>query len=214
MKKSPFSRNRPLLCLLVLAAIVATFSHLELQKRRGVEQAPLSVARFLLEQREGVFFRVGAATPFTGVVTDHFTGGPLKLRSAVVDGRLHGESSGWFTNGLPELREHFQHGLPHGLRTTWHPNGQKRSEGRLVAGQQHGLYRQWDENGTLVVEAGFADGKPHGLSRAWHPDGSLKAEALMNHGEVRARHVYPDGTRWEPTLFAGNTLPTGTAQTK
>jgi len=195
------------LALAVVVTVVGQVSTRELAETEGTESAPASVARFRLEHREGKYFRPGAAAPFTGLVTDHFVGGQLKLRTAMVDGRLHGESIGRFTNGVVELREHFHSGLPHGTRLTWHPDGKLRSEGRLVAGQQQGLYRQWHENGKLAVAAEFADGKPHGLSRAWYPDGSLKAEALMSHGEVQARHVYPDGSRWEPTLLARTQIP-------
>ena len=100
---------------------------------------------------------------------------------------------------MPELREEFQRGAAHGLRTTWYPNGQMRSQGRLVAGKQDGVYRQWNEQGVLTTEASFEAGQPHGLSRAWHPDGSLKAEVRMNQGQVQERHIYPPGTRWEPS---------------
>lgn len=206
----PTSRTRPVLWLLALAAgavVVTQVSTQKLEEAVATQSAPAVVARFRLEQREGRYFRPGTDAAFTGWVTDHFVGGQLKLRSAVVEGRLHGESVGWFTNGVTELREYFQRGLPHGPRLTWHENGKPRSEGRLVAGQQHGVYRLWHENGRLAAAAEFAAGKPHGLSRAWYPDGSLKAEALMHHGEVQARHVYPDGTRWEPTLLAGTRNP-------
>lgn len=195
------------LMLAVVATIVVQRSTRQLEQAEATEPDSASVARFRLAQREGKWFRPGGSVPFTGWVTDHFAGGPVKLRSAMVDGKLHGESTGWFTNGVVELREHFQRGQPHGLRATFYATGQPRSTGRLAAGQQQGIYRQWHENGKLAVEAEFADGKPHGLSRAWYPNGSLKAEALMNHGEVQARHVYPDGTRWEPTLLAGARMP-------
>ncbi len=204
------SRVRPLLCWLALAALAAGVVHLS--KRAWVEaegrpSAPVSVARSQLENRDGRLHRQGAADAFSGWMTDPFPSGTVRLRSAVLDGQLHGESTAWFTNGVVELREQFQRGLSHGPRLTWHASGQKRSEGFLEAGQQQGVYRQWHENGKLAVEAGFAAGKPHGLSRAWHPDGSLKAEALLNHGEVQVRHVYPDGTRWEPTLMAATPTP-------
>lgn len=173
-----------------------------------------TVARRTLEVRDARFFLPGSPTAFTGEVTDHYEGGALKLRTEVVDGRLHGESVGWFTNGVRELTEHFRQGLPHGVRTTWHENGRKRSEGELVDGRQQGIYRQWHENGQLAAEASFAEGKPHGLSLAWHPDGSLKAEAMMEHGEVLSRQVHPAGVRWEPSALPGDKLPLSTAQSK
>lgn len=199
-----------MLCLLALATIVTLATFLLPRKEPSSTSTLVTLERSQLETRDGRAHRLGEPAPFTGLVTDHLKDGTLVLQSVMVDGQLHGESTGWFTNGVRELREEFRLGLPHGTRTTWHPNGLKKSEGRLVAGKQHGIYRQWDETGTLTAEAEFEDGKPHGISRAWHPDGSLKAEVLMRHGEVETRHVYPVGTRWESALLAA----TATAQTK
>lgn len=204
MKSTRMMRLLGLSALAVAVAALAQHAARELARAETEVSAPASVARFRLEQREGKFFRAGTTASFSGWVTDHFASGAVKLRSAVQDGRLHGESTGWFTNGVIELREQFQRGLPHGLRMTWHASGQQRSEGRLIAGQQEGTYRLWHENGKLAVEAQFAAGKPHGPSRAWYPSGCLKAEAMMQQGEGLARHVYPDGTQQEPTLVAAN----------
>ncbi len=215
---APGLRLRSKLCLLALATLGTLAMFLLPRKEQPPTPTWLTLERSQLETRNGRSHRPGEAVPFTGIVTDHLKDGTLVVQSDMVDGQLHGESTGWSTNGVRELHEEFQLGLPHGTRTTWHPNGQKKSEGQLVAGKQHGSYRQWDEAGTLAAEAGFEDGKPHGISRAWHSDGSLKAEVLMRHGEVEARHVYPVGTRWESALLAATapaTAPsTGTAQTK
>jgi antitoxin component YwqK of YwqJK toxin-antitoxin module len=203
------AKKRRLAGFLVLAALAAVLAHnstRELEDAQAKKPQPVSIARARLVSRAGRFYRIGAQIPFTGWMTDHFPSGALKLRSAMSDGRLHGESVGWFTNGVREVCENFRHGQPSGIRTTWHMNGQKRSEGLLVAGQQQGIYRQWHDNGTLAAEAEFEDGKPNGLSRAWYPSGCLQAEALMNHGETRIRHVYPDGDRREPTLLAANQI--------
>lgn len=191
-----------LLALALVAGILFQMSSRPLQDTESQPPAPSSVARLQLELRDGLFHRPGADVPFTGWVTDHFQDGTVKLRSAVVDGRLHGESEGWFTNRVLEVREHFQRGHPHGTRTTWHPNGQTRSEGELVSGEQQGVFRQWHEDGSRAVEAGFKDGRPHGLSIAWHPSGFLKAEALMERGEIQSRHTYEDGVQREPILRA------------
>lgn len=188
---------------LALAVGLADAAMNAMAAAEAMAPGPISVARFRLENNAGKHFRRGSSSAFTGWLTDHATNGTVRLRTAVVDGRLHGVSEGWAANGTLELREFFHRGLPHGPRITWHANGQKRSEGRMIFGQQQGGYRQWAESGALAAEAGFKDGKPHGLSRAWHPSGCLKAEAMMSHGEVVTRHFYPDGERREPTLLAG-----------
>jgi hypothetical protein len=205
-KPQPASRARQLLWSLAGSALVAVLTQAswqELAEAQATESAPASVARFRLEERAGRFYRPGGSVAFTGWVMDYSRDGALRLRSAMVNGQLHGRSEGWFANGMIELREYFQQGRPHGSRTTWHLNGQKRSEGWLVAGQQQGRYCQWSEDGALVAEADFKDGKPHGISRAWYPSGCLKAEALMKNGDVQTRHFYPDGIQHESTLIAG-----------
>jgi antitoxin component YwqK of YwqJK toxin-antitoxin module len=200
--------------LLALAALIALLVSLRHRSSAPAVSLDASVERKELEIRDGRFHAPGASMPFTGWVLDYYTDGSARLQSAVVDGRLHGESTGWFTNGAVELQEQFQSGLAHGTRTTWHPNGQKRSEGQLREGRQEGRYQQWDDSGRLVAEAEFSDGKPHGLSLAWHADGSLKAEARMQHGEVQERHFYAPGERREPSLMAPNPKPFRTAQLK
>lgn len=192
-------RGRPVWWALVGSVALALGIAFLVPRSRPSETKLGSVERNQLEIRDGLFCLPGTSHPFTGMITDSLPEGTVRLRSTVVDGRLHGESLGWFTNGMPELREEFQRGAAHGLRTTWYPNGQMRSQGRLVAGKQDGVYRQWNEQGALTTEASFEAGQPHGLSRAWHPDGSLKAEVRMNQGQVQERHVYPPGTRWEPS---------------
>ena len=166
-----------------------------------------TVSRDLLEQREGRFFRRGTSNLFTGWITDHFENGEVRLRSAVVDGRLHGISEGWTTNGVRNLREEFFDGQPHGPRVTWHDSGQKRSEGQLASGVQEGLYRLWNEDGTLSAEAFFAGGKPHGTSLLWYPSGFLKSEVVMERGTFRSRQDFQDGERPGPTIVANQDSP-------
>jgi hypothetical protein len=200
--------------LLALAVLIAVLVSLRPQFPAPVVSSDASVERKQLEVRDGRFHVPGAATPFTGQVLDYYTDGSPRLRSAVVEGLLHGESTGWFTDGAVELQEQFQAGFAEGTRTTWHPNGQKRSEGQLREGRQQGRYQQWDESGRLTAEAEFTDGKPHGLSLAWYADGSLKAEAWMRRGEVQERHFYAPGERREPGLMAHNAKTFRTAQFK
>ncbi len=187
---TPTSRRAAWGWLLAVAALVAVLVGLRPRSSAPAVSLDVSLERKELKVRDGRFHVPGSAKPFTGWLLDHYADGSPRCQSAVVDGRLHGESTGWFTNGVVELQEQFQAGLAEGTRTTWHPNGQKRSEGRLHEGRQEGRYQQWDESGRLVAEAEFSDGKPHGLSLAWHADGSLKAEARMLRGEVEERHFY------------------------
>lgn len=195
-----------------LVVVVLTFGAvrevlLRRSKSVGSTTVTETVSRDLLEQRDGRFFRRGTSNTFNGWITDHFENGEVRLRSAVVDGRLHGISEGWSTNGVRNLEEDFLDGRPHGRRTTWHANGQKRSEGQLVMGQQDGLYRLWNEDGTLSTEASFAMGKPHGTSRIWYSSGFLKSEVVMDQGTLLSRQDFQDGERPGTAILADRNSP-------
>jgi antitoxin component YwqK of YwqJK toxin-antitoxin module len=196
-----------LLGLVGLALAVVFFLN-RFGRAGGTDLLSLPTAnRQQLENRQGQFFLTGGVHAFTGWMIDNHADGTVKLRTSLVDGRLHGISEGWHSNGVQELREAFNQGLAEGVRTTWYPNGRQRSEGTLVAGLQQGEFRQWYESGVLAARVEFKDGKPHGRSQAWFPSGYLKAEALMSQGQVSARHFYQDGEQRVPTLLAGASTP-------
>ncbi len=204
MAKHPGKVRAVAVTLFVAALTVGALWEVFLWRSKSVGSTALTetVSRDLLEQRDGRFFWRGTSNAFTGWITDHFESGEVRLRSAVVDGRLHGISEGWSTNGVRNLEEDFLDGRPHGRRTTWHANGQKRSEGQLLLGQQEGLYRLWNDDGTLSTEASFAMGKPHGTSRVWYPSGFLKSEVVMDQGTLRSRQDFQDGEHPGPAILA------------
>jgi antitoxin component YwqK of YwqJK toxin-antitoxin module len=192
--------------LAVLAVLVAS---LLIVGRRS--PPPLSeVAREALALRDGRLYRLGATTPFTGVVTERHGDGALRSRSGVVDGRLHGVSESWHTNGQMQAREHFSAGVSHGPRIKWHPNGQTLSEATIIEGRIEGVFRRWHEDGALAEEIPMKAGQPDGLSRAYYPSGFLKAEARLRNGQVVEQRFWKDGERAGPALAAtGSRSATG-----
>lgn len=189
--------------LLTAAACLGWFIFWKGMDSRGLP----TVHRQHLEDREGQWFQTGDLRAFTGWMVDTYPDGAVRLRSSLVDGRLHGISEGWSTNGVRELRESFKLGLADGVRTTWYPNGHQRSEGTLVAGLQQGEFRQWHDTGGLAARIKFKNGQPHGLSQAWYPSGCLQAEALMTQGHVAVRHFYQDGEQRVSALLAEASNP-------
>lgn len=143
--------------------------------------------------RDGVWYRTGQATPFSGVIVDHYESGARKWRCEVVQGLVHGVTEGWFTNGQLQVTEHFSAGVSSGLRTKWHPNGRKLSEVMIVHGKLEGTFRRWTEDGKLSEEIEMRNGTPDGLSRAFYPSGYLKAQARLRNGKVLEQNSWEDG---------------------
>lgn len=135
-------------------------------------------------KKEGLYYSPGQSDPFTGNVVDFYEDGPIKSRTQILSGQLHGVSEGWFKNGQLQIREHFKEGVAHGERLKWREDGSKESEGEVVDGELEGTFRKWHPNGQLAQEIEMKNGKPHGLSQAWHESGELKAKVQLDMGEV------------------------------
>lgn len=158
---------------------------------RVAKSVPSERTRNELVLREGRLLDGGL--PFTGVVTDHYSGGELKSHSVVSNGLLEGVSEGWYTNGQKQVTEHFVAGVSHGLRTKWYPNGVKQSEVTIINGELHGTFQRWHENGQLSEQVEMSHGQPAGLSLAYHPSGALKARVKLEGGKILEQQSWPDG---------------------
>jgi antitoxin component YwqK of YwqJK toxin-antitoxin module len=182
----------------VLIALAGTLAGVLSLGRRALQLTPQEVAISGLIMREGRWFLPNQATPFSGVIFEHYETGQLKFRSQVRQGLLDGLSAGWHTNGQKQVSEHFRAGVSHGLRTKWHPNGRKLSEVMVVDGKLEGCFRRWHEDGTLSEEIEMKHGTPDGLARGYYPSGFLKAEARLRDGAVVERKFWNDGEKPSP----------------
>lgn len=145
-----------------------------------------------VEQTPGGLVRKGMKEPFTGWITESYSGGVLRSRSFVSKGALEGLSEGWHTNGVQQVRETFRKGLSHGTVTKWTSEGALLSEANTEAGVLEGRFRRWHPNGILAEEMEMRHGKADGLARSWHPSGNLKAEVRLEQGKVISSRYLED----------------------
>ncbi len=185
------SLNSRTLALIIATLLIAISVFLAFPRARNT--SALEITRSQLVLRDGSWYRVGEATPFTGVMFETYPSGEQKSRVAIANGRLEGLSEGWYTNGQRQVLEHFRAGLSHGLRTKWHPNGQKLSEVQIVRGKLEGTFRRWNQDGSLFEEIQMANGKAEGISRAYYPSGFVRTEARLHGGEVLNQKFWNDG---------------------
>lgn len=143
-------------------------------------------------KKDGVYYAPEKTEPFTGAIVEFYESGPIKSRTQIQNGLLHGKSEGWFENGQIQIREHFKEGVAHGERLKWREDGSKESEGEVVDGELEGIFRKWHPNGQLSQEIEMKNGKPHGLSQAWHESGELKAKVKLDMGEVVEQEFFDD----------------------
>ncbi len=138
-----------------------------------------SVSVTLRQQADGLFYKEGTATPYTGPV--------LTFTKA----------------GVKESREHYRQGRPDHTWERYWPNGKVKREQRFVDGQQT-LQRQWYEDGTLKEEIEMKGGVRCGKVRLWWPDGRLRRTSIVGsyarvHGH--AMEYAEDGTLLTDAIF-------------
>ena len=96
---------------------------------------------------DGVCYLKADMSIVTGIVTQAYEDGQLKLEANYKDGQEDG------------------------LYKTWYENGQLRFEANYKDDERDGLYRKWYENGQLRFEANYKDGELDGLSKTWDENG-------------------------------------------
>jgi hypothetical protein len=100
---------------------------------------------------DGLVYREGIESPFTGRIIDRFEGGEVKMDSSYLNGHPHGIQVRYFDNGKPALEASFDKGRLSGIKSRWWQNGLIREEEYWSEGKYRGR-RLWDESGRLTKE--------------------------------------------------------------
>lgn len=100
---------------------------------------------------DGLVYREGIESPFTGRIIDRFEGGQVKIDSSYLDGHPHGIQVRYYDNGKPALEASFDKGRLSGIKSRWWENGLIREEEYWSEGKYRGR-RLWDETGRLTKE--------------------------------------------------------------
>jgi len=102
--------------------------------------------------KDGLIYRNGIQTPFTGRIIDRFDdGGAVMMDSSYLDGQPHGLQTRYFKNGNTALEATFDNGTLSGIKSRWWENGLIREEEYWSDGSYRGR-RLWDEVGRLIRE--------------------------------------------------------------
>ena len=100
---------------------------------------------------DGLVYRDGIASPFTGRIIDRFESGGIKLDSSYLEGQPHGIQVRYYDNGKTALEASFDNGRLSGIKSRWWGNGLIREEEYWSEGKYRGR-RLWDETGRLTKE--------------------------------------------------------------
>ena len=100
---------------------------------------------------DGLLYRKGIDTPFSGRLVDLSAQGVALLEVSFLDGQPHGQQLRRNEDGSLAMEAIFQHGVLVGIKTAWWPSGLVKEEEYWDEGTYKGR-RVWEENGRLVKE--------------------------------------------------------------
>ncbi len=170
---------------MLLALISTTIFFSGCSKKEKVETAePVKVLTIdQIEQRKGIYYEVGQATPFTGLVQDLYASGTKRFESNYKDGKRHGVETRWDANGKKTREWNYKDGKIHGVVTGWDKDGSKKSEVNYKDGMIHGMETQWHANGTKMSEVNYENWKKQGVETRWLANGTKMFEVSYKDGK-------------------------------
>jgi hypothetical protein len=148
---------------------------------------PPAVAVAVELRADGLAYRPGESTPFTGEAVElhpDLTPGAAMRRIPYVDGKKHGSVTRWTPKGKLVEDRKYEHGVPKSC-LNYHSNGQKKIQVVLNAHDKaEGPYFRWHDNGVLQVESGFdSEEKFHGEEKIYDRQGKLIGHYRNEHGK-------------------------------
>ena len=149
--------------------------------------APPAVAVPVEVKADGLAYRPGDPTPFTGEAIElhpDITPGVVMRRIPYVDGKKHGSVTRWTPKGKMIEDRKYENGVPKSC-VNYHSNGQKKIEVVLNAHDKaEGPYFRWHDNGVLQVESGFdSEERFHGEEKIYNREGKLVGHYRNEHGK-------------------------------
>jgi hypothetical protein len=176
--------------------------HSEKSARKSRPTTPPAVAVPVEVRADGLAYRPGEPTPFTGEAVElhpDVTPGAVMRRIPYVDGKKHGSVTRWTPKGKILEDRKYEHGAPKSC-VNYHSNGQKKIEVILNAKDKaEGPYFRWHDNGVLQVESRQVHGNhlrntrrkgtpPRPLGRPRSRPKSPKGTTCHQHGTTASRH--------------------------
>ncbi|MFN0127958.1 MAG: toxin-antitoxin system YwqK family antitoxin [Verrucomicrobiales bacterium] len=149
--------------------------------------APPAVAIPVEVRADGLAYRPGESTPFTGEAIElHPDVDPPAVvrRIPYVDGKKHGAVTRWTPKGKQLEDRRYDHGVPQSC-LNFHSNGERKIQVVLNAHDKaEGPYFRWHDNGVLQVESAFdSEERFHGEEKIYDREGKLVGHYRNEHGK-------------------------------
>ena len=118
---------------------------------KPLQSYPLVESSMTKYENDGLLYRKGIPTPFSGRLVERNPLGISTLEASFLDGYPHGQQVRRYPDGTMSMEAIFDRGVLTGIKTRWWKNGQIREEEYWDGGNYRGK-KSWDDNGRVIKE--------------------------------------------------------------
>jgi antitoxin component YwqK of YwqJK toxin-antitoxin module len=117
--------------------------------------------------------------------------GHLLLEGNFMNGRLHGDNTGYYASGTVKHRFKYKEGFKTGTGLTYHPNGVLARKEQFALNGIDWVVEEFTDSAKRISEKRYRNQQPHGQWTFYYPDG--KTEKVKETYEAGKLH----GVRYE-----------------
>ena len=118
---------------------------------KPLQSYPLVESSMTKYEKDGLLYREGISTPFSGRLVERNSLGISTLEASFLDGYPHGQQIRRYEDGAISMEAVFDRGVLTGIKTRWWENGKIREEEYWDGGNYRGR-KIWDDNGRVIKE--------------------------------------------------------------
>jgi antitoxin component YwqK of YwqJK toxin-antitoxin module len=112
---------------------------------------------------------------FTGVYTEEYPDGAVKIQMSVSKGTKNGLMRIFYQDGSVNELRMYKDDMMHGTWETWNDKGIKIAEANYASDTKNGKWYIWDDNGIMRYDMTYFDGNKAGTWYMWNEKGELIA---------------------------------------
>lgn len=111
-----------------------------------------------LQNREGIYYAVNSAKPFSGGFFSNYSNGKTEKEGSFKKGILNGKYVSYYRNGQIRIEGNYSSGLIHGSYKTFYENGENKSSLNYKEGMFNGVNIVYKTLFTPRVDVEFKNG--------------------------------------------------------
>ncbi|MDR0228916.1 MAG: hypothetical protein LBI72_07620 [Flavobacteriaceae bacterium] len=147
---------------------------------QGYSQEEINVK--VLTYKNGIFYKVGSTTPFTGKAIAYGDKGKIVTETSYVNGKKEGAFKKYHQNGVLEEEGSYKQKKKEGEFKSYYSSGKPNTVENYVDGKREGIVKEYYDSGQLKSESQYKNDQKDGKASLYYSNGQLKVSLTYKEG--------------------------------